>query len=182
VETGLRGDIWLVLLKIPFTYRALRHARVMGSVGNLFDDPMDNEDAPSERTRAAGRTDPIGPEKAARARADKAVKEADERARARAAVLLMPIVDDLAIALSSCADLDDAFALGVRIVHERALQALERLGALQFGEVGDQFDPMFHEAVSTDPTAARNVISIVMRSGYRSGDRLIRAALVVVGE
>ncbi|BBH17287.1 protein GrpE [Nocardioides baekrokdamisoli] len=64
---------------------------------------------------------------------------------------------------------------------------LERVVAAQglakFGEVGEPFDPTFHEALShlgTDPDVEVTTIKLLAKSGYRIGDRVVRAAQVLV--
>ncbi|MGY1580895.1 nucleotide exchange factor GrpE [Streptomyces sp. MN13] len=56
------------------------------------------------------------------------------------------------------------------------------LGLVAFGEVGEPFDPVCHEALvhHVCPTAARPVCTAVLRPGYRVGDVLLRPAAVEV--
>ena len=63
------------------------------------------------------------------------------------------------------------------------LQAtLGKLGVERFGEVGDPFDPEQHEALAHEPSpdVAPEHVAKVVRPGYRSGDKLLRPAQVVV--
>jgi molecular chaperone GrpE len=64
---------------------------------------------------------------------------------------------------------------------------LERIvagyGLTRFGEPGDAFDPTLHEALShvgTDPDVDVVTCKHVVKSGYRIGDRVMRAAQVLV--
>ena len=57
------------------------------------------------------------------------------------------------------------------------------LGLTKFGRPGDPFDPRVHEALShigEDPTVLVTTCKIVAKSGYRIGDRVVRAAQVLV--
>jgi molecular chaperone GrpE len=57
-----------------------------------------------------------------------------------------------------------------------------KLGLEAFGDVGDPFDPMVHEAVLHDESDAvgEPTCTTVMRKGYKHRDRLLRAAMVGV--
>jgi molecular chaperone GrpE len=52
----------------------------------------------------------------------------------------------------------------------------------KFGVKGEDFDPTKHEAIlhKPDPSAEKETVDTVVEAGYRIGDRVIRAARVVV--
>jgi molecular chaperone GrpE len=54
----------------------------------------------------------------------------------------------------------------------------------RLGEVGQRFDPELHEAVAVVPESDREpgTIAEVTRSGYASGDRVLRPPLVAVAQ
>ena len=57
------------------------------------------------------------------------------------------------------------------------------LGLTKFGQVGDPFDPRIHEALShigEDPEVEVTTCKVVAKAGYRLGDRVVRAAQVLV--
>ena len=51
---------------------------------------------------------------------------------------------------------------------------------VQFNPLGDKFDPNIHEALAmiNDPTKEPNTVCAVMKTGWKIGDRVIRAAKV----
>jgi molecular chaperone GrpE len=56
-------------------------------------------------------------------------------------------------------------------------------GLTKFGEVGEAFDPTVHEALShlgTDPDVEVTTVKLLAKAGYRIGDRVVRAAQVLV--
>ena len=59
---------------------------------------------------------------------------------------------------------------------------MEKLGVETFGNVGETFDPMLHNAVMhvDDENLGENVIADVFQKGYKKGDRIIRHAMVKV--
>jgi len=92
---------------------------------------------------------------------------------------LLPILDDVDRARAH-GDLTGAFAA----VAEQLENNLTKLGLTTFGAVGDAFDPTWHEAVASQPSAEVDVTtcSEILRRGYALGDRLLRAAMVAVAE
>jgi len=75
-------------------------------------------------------------------------------------------------------DLDGPF----KAVSEKLSTALTGIGLTSFGSEGDAFDPALHEAVSHEGSGGEPVLSMVMRQGYRFGDRVLRPAMVAVSE
>ena len=72
---------------------------------------------------------------------------------------------------------------GLRAVAEQLERVVAGLGLTKFGSPGDPFDPRVHEALShigEDPTVLVTTCKIVAKSGYRIGDRVVRAAQVLV--
>ena len=58
----------------------------------------------------------------------------------------------------------------------------KNLGIEAFGEVGEEFDPNFHNAVmhTEDDSVGENTITNVLVKGYKLGDKIIRPAMVAV--
>jgi molecular chaperone GrpE len=90
---------------------------------------------------------------------------------------LLPLLDDLERA-EQHGDLTGAF----KAVGEKLVSGLQRVGLESFGAEGEPFDPSVHEAVqhSTSPDVAGPTVTIVMRRGYKFGERTLRPALVGV--
>lgn len=90
---------------------------------------------------------------------------------------LLPLLDDLERA-EQHGDLTGAF----KAVGDKLISGLQRAGLESFGGEGEAFDPSVHEAVqhNTSPDVAGPTVTVVMRRGYRFGDRVLRAALVGV--
>ncbi|MEU0502771.1 nucleotide exchange factor GrpE [Nocardia sp. NPDC005998] len=83
-------------------------------------------------------------------------------------------------------DLDRARAHGdletgpLKSVADKLADALHKQGLQEFGTEGEPFDPTLHEAVQHEGDGHDPVIGVVMRKGYRFGDRVLRHALVGV--
>jgi molecular chaperone GrpE len=113
-------------------------------------------------------------------------EERSETARfANAALIinLLPLIDDLDRALQN---VDTHLAGltwvdGIRLIHRKFQALLEMVGVEEIQADGQTFDPAQHEAVSQGPGDENKVIAVVQK-GYRLGDRVIRPAMVVVGQ
>ena len=86
-----------------------------------------------------------------------------------------PGADDAAQA-SSEGSTDDMSAFEEQIENSDLAKALERIAE------GDDFDPALHDALmaTTSPDVDHPVIGQVLTSGYRRGERIVRAAKVLV--
>lgn len=91
---------------------------------------------------------------------------------------LLPAMDDLTRA-EKHGDLEGS---PLALVAQKLRGAFERYGLRVVGEVGEPFDPNFHEALVQlpSPDVTVNTIADVVEPGYALGDRLIRAAKVAV--
>mgnify|MGYP000928888788 CR=1 FL=1 len=72
---------------------------------------------------------------------------------------------------------------GLQAVADQLERVVAGLGLTKFGTPGDAFDPMLHEALShigEDPDVDVTTCKVVAKSGYRIGDRVLRAAQVLV--
>ena len=98
-------------------------------------------------------------------------------ARAQVAAELLTVLDDVARA-DAHGDLTGAF----KAVADKLVSALTHVGLTAFGAEGDLFDPSVHEAVqhTTSHDVAGPTVTMVLRPGYRLGDRVLRPAMVAV--
>ena len=94
---------------------------------------------------------------------------------------LLPVFDN--VDRANAADKDSAdYAKGVEMIVKMLTDAVTDLGLVAIGEVGETFDPQYHEAVMhiEDENLGENVISNVLQKGYKIGDTVIRPAMVQV--
>ena len=90
---------------------------------------------------------------------------------------LMPVLDEVKLAREA-GDVTGAYEKHV----DRLLEALGKLDVVQYGEVGEVFDPNIHDALMQQPSAdvEEPTVFMVMQPGYKIGERVIRAARVGV--
>jgi molecular chaperone GrpE len=99
---------------------------------------------------------------------------------------LLPVFDNLERAIQSAQRATDvkAVAEGLAMIVRQYNDTLARSGITKVASVGSQFDPTYHEAiqqVETDEHPPGTVVAEV-QPGYMHGDRLVRAAMVVVAK
>ena len=90
---------------------------------------------------------------------------------------LLPALDDID-RIREHGQIDDSF----KAVATKIDKTFAKFGVEKFGEKGEDFDPTKHEAVlqKPDPEAKKETVDTVVEAGYRIGDRVVRAARVVV--
>ena len=117
-----------------------------------------------------------------RKRKDKEVSEYRRQANAEMVRDLLPVVDNLERALAVGGEDSGGVRTGVELTLRQLKDVLGRHGVAEVDPAGEVFDPSEHEAVSRLHTASAepNTVVQVLQKGYRLGDRLLRAALVVV--
>lgn len=72
---------------------------------------------------------------------------------------------------------------GFKSVAEQLERAVAASGLHRFAEPGEAFDPTRHDALShmgTDPDVEVTTVKLVAKAGYVMGDRVVRAAQVLV--
>lgn len=91
---------------------------------------------------------------------------------------LLPVLDDVDAARQHGDLADGPFAA----IAAKLENALKTYGLVRIDETGVEFDPTIHEALIQQPGAdvETDTVSQVLRSGYKSGERVLRAAQVIV--
>ncbi len=91
---------------------------------------------------------------------------------------LLPVLDDVDAARQHGDLTDGPFAA----IAAKLENALKTYGLVRIDETGVEFDPTIHEALiqQPGPDVEIDTVSQVLRSGYKSGDRVLRAAQVIV--
>lgn len=90
---------------------------------------------------------------------------------------LLPALDDLDRIREHGEMSDDLTAVANKLD-----RAFEKFDVEKFGEKGEDFDPTKHEAIlhKPDADATKEYVDTVVEAGYKIGDRVVRAARVVV--
>ena len=104
--------------------------------------------------------------------------------KAAAVSSLLDVLDDLDRTLAAAEESSDAgLAKGVELVASKLVGALRNVGLERIDTSGVAFDPNEHEAVQqreAEQPSDGPVVAEVLRPGYRMGEKVLRAAMVVV--
>lgn len=95
---------------------------------------------------------------------------------------LLPVLDNLELALDHVQNADDQLANGVKLVLQQLLEVLARNGLEPIEAIGRPFDPNVHEAVSqieSEEVPKDNIAKVFLR-GYKLGGQILRPSKVVV--
>ncbi|MGE0872380.1 MAG: nucleotide exchange factor GrpE [Kofleriaceae bacterium] len=123
-----------------------------------------------------------------RKRQKREVEDAKYDAKHRVLKEMLPVVDNLERAIEhAVAQAGDGsggpIVEGVQLVLRQLLSAFERLDVSPVDAANQPFDPNLHEAISqVESDAPPGTIVQVLQRGYKSGDRLLRPAMVVVAK
>lgn len=94
----------------------------------------------------------------------------------------LPVIDSLELAIKSSENAPDEYKKGLELMENQIKTSFQKLCVTESGEVGEQFDPNFHNAVShiDDENQGENIIVEVFQKGYVIKDKVIRHAMVKV--
>ena len=97
---------------------------------------------------------------------------------------ILPVVDNFERGLNAAKDSpqDDPFVQGMEMVYKQMMTALEGIGVKPIEEVGNEFDPEFHNAVMhvDDAELGENVVVEELQKGYLYRDSVVRYSMVKV--
>jgi molecular chaperone GrpE len=121
-----------------------------------------------------------------RKRSRREIEDARKNGREELLKELLPVFDNLERAVASAQKASDikSMADGVAMVLRQFQDTLTRTGITRVPTVGAQFDPQIHDAIQqieTDEHPPGTVVAEV-QPGYLQGERLLRAAMVVVAK
>ena len=116
-----------------------------------------------------------------------------EQSNSRLLVHLLPIVDELdlavnhlnsAVAENADGGVADSWSEGVRLIQRKLAAFLESEGVTRIESLGELFNPELHEAVGIAQVSAADsgCVVEVLRQGYRLHNRVVQAAQVVVNQ
>ena len=116
-----------------------------------------------------------------RKRTQKEKTDAYQNAKSDAVVAFLPVYDNLERALKQ-ETADEAYKKGVEMTMNGLKDVLSKLGVEEIPALGETFDPNVHNAVMhvEDENAGENTVVEVFQAGFRSGEKVIRFAMVKV--
>ncbi|HAV5936545.1 TPA: nucleotide exchange factor GrpE [Acinetobacter baumannii] len=94
---------------------------------------------------------------------------------------LLDSVDNLERAIQAAGDEVTPVLEGVKLTLKSLLTTLEKFGVVE-ADTQNGFNADLHQAVGIDPNAKANEIGTVLQKGYTLNGRLLRPAMVMVGQ
>jgi molecular chaperone GrpE len=119
-----------------------------------------------------------------RKRQKREIEDAKFEAKNKILKEMLPVVDNLERAIEHASTAGtNPIVEGVQLVLRQFTTAFERLEVTGVEAMGQPFDPNLHEAISQQESdQPPGTVVQVLQRGYRSGERLLRPALVVVAK
>ena len=124
-----------------------------------------------------------------RQRMEREREEQRQAAVERAIIKLLPILDDVQLALQHTLPEHTntawlSWVEGIRLIERRLIALLESEGITAIAAEGKPFDPFAHEALFqvNDPGKPPGVVVAVVRQGYKINDKVLRAAQVGISQ
>jgi len=94
---------------------------------------------------------------------------------------LLDAVDNLERALQAAGDSQDPMVEGVQLTLKSLLSTLEKFDVVVV-DTTQGFNADLHQAVGIDPSSKAGEIGTVLQKGYTLSNRLLRPAMVMVGQ
>ncbi|WP_457794532.1 nucleotide exchange factor GrpE [Acinetobacter baumannii] len=94
---------------------------------------------------------------------------------------LLDSVDNLERAIQAAGDEETPVLEGVKLTLKSLLTTLEKFGVVE-ADTQNGFNADLHQAVGIDPNAKASEIGTVLQKGYTLNGRLLRPAMVMVGQ
>jgi molecular chaperone GrpE len=119
-------------------------------------------------------------------RAEKQREQAAYETRERLVRGLLPILDDFDLAAQQMPDdiKNNEWVEGMFAIRRKLMTEIANLGVEELDPLGDEYDPMRHEAIAQAPSEdyQSGHVMDVLRKGYVLGDKVIRPAMVRVAQ
>ncbi len=93
---------------------------------------------------------------------------------------LLPIADSVDRAIQASENAPEEFRKGLEMISNQLSKSFEKLNITAFGEVGEEFNPELHNAISSvdSDELESDTIAMVYQKGYKVGDKIIRHCMV----
>lgn len=104
-----------------------------------------------------------------------------EFAKAQVMKNLLPILDN-ADRAAEFEQGTEQYNKGIELIVKQLNDLSNKLGLVELGVVGEEFNPEIHEAIMhiEEESLGENTVAAVMQKGYKFGDTVIRPAMVQV--
>ncbi|MFP3985554.1 MAG: nucleotide exchange factor GrpE [Candidatus Bathyarchaeia archaeon] len=119
-----------------------------------------------------------------RKRIEKELQEAIQRSNEKIITCLIDIMDDLESAISAGKTTENKNAVleGIKMIHKKLHNLLEKEGLMRLETVGKPFDPNLHEILAEIPTQnhQHGIVVEEARKGYMFKGKVLRPSIVKI--
>jgi len=117
-------------------------------------------------------------------RMEKQLSESGDRIASDTLSKVLPIIDDFERALANIPEYlaENPWVSGTSLIMRKFDKLLEEHSVEIIDPVGEEFDPRIHEAIGMDDSdeVESGHVTVTLQKGYKSGERVLRPALVRV--
>jgi molecular chaperone GrpE len=117
-------------------------------------------------------------------RTQQEISESKQRGALEALAKVLPILDDFDRALQNLPEelKSHAWTNGASLILKNVQKVMDEYAIEIVDPVGQEFDPNLHEAIGTEDSSEyeSGIVTVTLQKGYKSGDKVIRPALVKV--
>jgi molecular chaperone GrpE len=117
-------------------------------------------------------------------RTQQEISESKQRGALEALAKVLPILDDFDRALQNLPEelKNHAWTNGASLILKNVQKVMDEYAIEIVDPVGQEFDPNLHEAIGTEDSSEyeSGIVTVTLQKGYKSGDKVIRPALVKV--
>lgn len=119
-----------------------------------------------------------------RRRVERERASADRAGKRDVILSVLEVLDSFEAALAHLHEAPSSVVAGIEAVYRKLLGSLEKHGVKPFTSVGQEFDPLIHEAIGSVVSGERlpGVVAEELQRGYKFGDELLRPARVRVAQ
>lgn len=119
-----------------------------------------------------------------RRRTQQQLSESKQKGAIDALAKVLPILDDFERAFANIpSDIEDnPWVSGTSLILKNLQKVMDEFDIEILDPVGEEFDPNFHEAIGMDDESdyESGIVTTTLQKGYKSGDYVLRPALVRV--
>lgn len=119
-----------------------------------------------------------------RRRTQQQLSDSKQHGAVEALSKILPILDDFERAFDNIPDelADHPWVGGTSLILKNIQKVLDEFNIEVLDPVGEEFDPNLHEAIGMDDDTDYDsgVVTVTLQKGYKSGDKVLRPALVRV--
>lgn len=119
-----------------------------------------------------------------RRRTQQQLSDSKQHGAVEALAKILPVIDDFERAFANIPDdlSEHPWVSGTALILKNIQKVLDEFNVEVLDPVGEEFDPNMHEAIGMDDSSdyESGIVTTTLQKGYKTGDKVLRPALVRV--